>query len=84
MAAVQDDADILGPVSSSFALCERCPKRVKRRPDGPKSYFRCTPTPDIAGRPGHVGKVPCVDGSGLARTFFTPQDDLLSALPMIV
>jgi hypothetical protein len=38
-------------------------------------------TADITHRDHHLRKVPCVDGSGLARTFFTPQ--AWSVLPCV-
>jgi hypothetical protein len=39
------------------------------------------PTADVVGPPRHFRVVPCVDGSGLARTFFTPQ--AWSVLPCV-
>ena len=36
-----------------------------------RSFPVCTSTPDILSSRRHVSKVPCVDGSGLARAFFT-------------
>ena len=48
--------------------------RVKTGPDSFETRLPIFPqTTDITRQSGYFRKVPCVDGSGLARTFFTPQ-----------
>src|SRR5580698_7453635 len=53
----------------------------KRRFDGPPVTSGLHPGPDMVRLARHVSKVPCVDGSGLARRIFTSQ--AWSVLPCV-
>ena len=66
-------ADLVPIVSAHFWKCDD-PNGFSRSPERPYLHYVVMPSPiSVAGLSAYVRYVPCVDGSELARAFFTLQ-----------